>query len=249
VPAATAEITSDASRSALEHRASPEIAAEFGTDFLDPLTSEETIRRRAEMLLSIDEGLGRIFASLEARGTLDQTVIVFTSDNGYFFGEHGFSIERRMPYDESIRSPLLVRYPPRIPAGQLVDELALSIDLAPTLLDFGQAPIGNHIQGRSLVPLLTGESPPWRESILIEFFTYENPMPWLVHMDYRAVRTHRYKYIHWLRHRPELYDIVADPWEMTNLIEQPAMREVAVELRRELGRLSLEALDLDVAAR
>jgi N-acetylglucosamine-6-sulfatase len=198
------------------------------------------------MLLSVDEGVGRISAALEARGILDETLILFTSDNGYFFGEHGFSIERRMPYDESIRSPLLVRYPPLVEAGTRVDALTLSIDIAPTLLDVGQAVIGDHIQGRSLVPLLAGDAAPWRESILVEFYTYENPMPWLVDMDYRAVRTDRYKYIHWVRHEAELYDLAADPFEMRNLIDEPAMADVVSELRTELGRLTLEAVGLGI---
>lgn len=244
VPQDLSELESAASREALEYRDSDEITDVFGVDFLDPLTSEETIRRRAEMLLSIDEGLGRIMESLEAKGILDETVIVFTSDNGYFFGEHGFSIERRMPYDESIRSPILIRYPEMIEAGTVIDGLALSIDLAPTILDFGQAQIGDHIQGRSLVPLLTGGGDGWRESVLIEFYTYENPMPWLMDMDYRAVRTAEYKYIHWVQHEDELYDLIADPLELHNLIADPEMAGVVEELRQELGRLSLEALGL-----
>jgi arylsulfatase A-like enzyme len=87
----------------------------------------------------------------------------------------------------------------------------------------------------------------WRESILVEFYTYENPMPWLVDMDYRAVRTDRYKHIHWVRHPAEPYDLTADPFEMTNLIDRPASGAVAEEMRRELGRLSLEALGLTPA--
>jgi N-acetylglucosamine-6-sulfatase len=237
-------LESEAARSALSLRASEEIAREFGDDFLDPLTSEETIRRRAEMLLSIDEGVGRILGALEGRGILDETVVLFTSDNGYFFGEHGFSIERRMPYDESIRSPLLIRYPPRIGAGTTTAGLVLSIDIAPTLLDFAQAGIGEHIQGTSLVPLLTGDATDWRESVLIEFYTYENPMPWLVDMDYRAVRTERYKYIHWVHHGDELYDLTADPLEMQNIADDRGMERMVDELRAELGRLSLEALGL-----
>jgi N-acetylglucosamine-6-sulfatase len=244
VPDSLGGITSRASRRALELRASPEVTDVFGEDFLDPLTREPTIRRRAEMLLSVDQGLGRLLAALEARGILDETLILFTSDNGYFFGEHGFSIERRMPWDESIRSPLLVRYPPRVAAGTRVDELALSIDVAPTILELAGAEIGDHIQGRSLVPLLTGEDTEWRESVLIEFYTYENPMPWLTHMDYRALRTSRHKYIHWVHHEPELYDVVADPYETRNLIGEPGMDTVAARLRAELGRLSLEALGL-----
>jgi N-acetylglucosamine-6-sulfatase len=244
VPRDLIELESAASRHALEVRAGDAVLSVFGRDFLDPLTSEETIRRRAEMLLAIDEGLGEILALLDRRAILNETLILFTSDNGYFFGEHGFSIERRMPYDEAIRSPLLVRYTPRIPPGTRVDALALSIDLAPTLLDFAQAEIGEHIQGRSLLPLLTGESTAWREAVMIEFYTYENPMPWLVDMDYRAVRTQQYKYIHWVQHEDELYDLVADPLETHNIIDDPKMGGVVAELRAELGRLSLEALGL-----
>jgi N-acetylglucosamine-6-sulfatase len=244
VPTTADEIGSAAARRALAIRDSPLITDAFGEDFLDPLTRESTIRRRAEMLLAIDEGLGSVMAALEEQGVLDETLILFTSDNGYFFGEHGFSIERRMPYDESIRSPILVRYPPAIEAGLQVDDLALSIDVAPTLLDFAGAPIGDHIQGRSLMPLLTGTDVPWRESVMVEFYTYENPMPWLTDMDYRAVRTEQFKYIHWNRHPDELYDLHADPLETTNLIDEPGMEEVVEELRAELGELTLEALEL-----
>jgi N-acetylglucosamine-6-sulfatase len=247
VPSGLDEITSAASRRALEYRASSEISEVFGEDFLDPMTRESTIQRRAEMLLAIDEGLGEIMAVLEEQGILDETLILFTSDNGYFFGEHGFSIERRMPYDESIRSPILVRYPPRIEAGTQVDGLTLSIDIAPTILDFAGAEISDRIQGRSLVPLLTGQVDDWRESVLVEFYTYENPMPWLTDMDYRAVRTDRYKYIHWVRHEGELYDLEADPYETTNLIDDPRMSEVVAGLRKELGGLALQALGLDGA--
>ena len=235
---------SRSARAALTYRASPEVADVFGEDFLDPMTRESTIRRRAEMLLAIDEGLGRLMSALEEQGELDETLILFTSDNGYFFGEHGFSIERRMPYDESIRSPILVRYPPRIEAGLQVDGLTLSIDVAPTLLDFAGAEIGDHIQGRSLLPLLTGADAAWRESVMVEFYTYENPMPWLTDMDYRAVRTDRYKYIHWVKHEDELYDLEADPFETTNLIGSPDMTGVVDELRAELGGLALVALGL-----
>jgi N-acetylglucosamine-6-sulfatase len=117
---------------------------------------EATIRRRAEMILAVDEGLGRIMARLDSLGLLDRTAIVLTSDNGFFFGEHGLTTERRLPYEESIRNPLLVRYPPRVRAGSRPDGLALTVDLAPTLLELAGAPVGAHIQGRSLVPLFAG---------------------------------------------------------------------------------------------
>jgi N-acetylglucosamine-6-sulfatase len=244
VPAETGAIVSAATRSALELRSSAPISSIFGDDFLDPLTAESTIRERAEMMLAVDESVGRIVALLEERGILDETLILFTSDNGYFFGEHGFSIERRMPYEESIRMPLLIRYPPMIGAGTRSDGLASSIDLAPTLLDVAGAPIGEHIQGRSLLPLLAGDTAGWRAAVLIEFYSYENPMPWLVDMDYRAIRTQQYKYVHWLRFEDELYDVVADPYEQRNLIGDPGMAHVAAQLRSELGRLTVEAVGL-----
>ncbi len=230
---------------ALAYRASEAITKKF-SGILDPGTSEETIRRRAEMILAVDEGLGRIMTTLKTRGILDDTVIVLTSDNGFFFGEHGLSLERRLPYEESIRNPLLMRYPPLVPAGARPRGLALSVGLAPTMLDLAGAEIGEHIQGRSLVPLLLGDSADWRKSVLVEFYTYENPMPWLMDMDYRAVRTERYKYIHWIRHArmDELYDLETDPYEVQNLIDAPQMADVRQDLRAELERLVLEALGL-----
>lgn len=235
-------------RRALANRASDDITRTFG-GILDPGTSEETIRRRAEMLLAVDEGLGRVLDALAERGILDETMIVLTSDNGFFYGEHGLSLERRLPYEESIRNPLLIRYPPLVPAGLRVPELALSVDLAPTVLEVGGVPIGGEIQGRSLVPLFRGDARGWRHSLLVEFYTYENPMPWLVDMDYRAVRTDRYKYVHWMQHPDldELYDLAADPYEMRNLADDPAEVGVRRDLRAELGRLVLDAMGLGAA--
>ncbi len=234
----------------LRYRDSAEMAQEFGF-MLDLGTSEETIRRRAEMVLAVDEGLGRMIAALEALGTLDSTMIVFTSDNGFFFGEHWLSQERRLPYEESIRLPLLVRYPPLAAAGARIQGLTLSVDLAPTVLDVGGAEIGTHIQGRSLTPLLRGDDAGWRESALIEFYTYENPRPWLLDMDYRAVRTERYKLIHWMQHpdERELYDLVEDPYELHNLVDEPSMQDVLGELERELSTLVLEAMGLEAPQR
>ncbi len=211
-----------------------------------PRTEEVTIRRRSEMLLAVDEGLGRIIAALDAKGVLDQTVIVLTSDNGFFYGEHGLTSERRLPYEESIRNPLLIRYPPRVTPGSRPDGLALTVDLAPTILELTGAPVGPHIQGRSLVPLLNGHPADWRESMLVEFYTYENPFPHLVDMDYRAVRTDRYKYVHWMRFpdMDELYDLQADPLELRNRVHDPQFAGVRDDLRRELDRLVLSAMGL-----
>ena len=211
-----------------------------------PQADHETIRRRAEMLLAVDESVGRILATLEARGVLDRTVVLLTSDNGFFFGEHGLTLERRLPYEESIRNPLLIRYPALVAAGARPAALASTVDVAPTLLELAGAPIGPHIQGRSLVPVLRGDTRGWRESLLVEFYTYENPFPHLVDMDYRAIRTARYKYIHWMQHpdEVELYDLEADPLELRNLAGEPRLASVQRALREELGRLALEAQGL-----
>ena len=171
---------------------------------------------------------------------------LFTSDNGFFFGEHWLSQERRLPYEESVRLPLLVRYPPLAQAGSKVEGLSLSVDIAPTVLEVGQAEIGDHIQGRSLLPLLQGNNSEWRESVLIEFYTYENPRPWLMDMDYTAIRTDRYKLIHWIQHpnECELYDLETDPYEMRNLVDEPSMSAVLRELENDLSRLVIEATGL-----
>lgn len=214
-------------------------------DGLQP-TAETTIRRRAEMMLAVDESMGRIVDALEALGILDNTFILFTSDNGFFYGEHGLSIERRMPYDESIRTPMIVRYPLLAARNAERSEIVASIDIAPTVLDIAGAPIGDQIQGRSFVPLLQGLTAGWRESLLIEFYTYENPFSWLVDMDYRALRTARYKYIHWIQHpnENELYDLETDPYELQNLIDDPMMTGTLADLRRQLALAAMDAMGL-----
>jgi N-acetylglucosamine-6-sulfatase len=198
------------------------------------------------MILAVDDGVGRMVAALEDLGILDKTVILFTSDNGFFYGEHNLSLERRLPYEESIRSPLILRFPPVAEPGSRIEGLVASVDLAPSLLELAGAPIGDHIQGRSFVPLLLGRTETGRESVFVEFFTYENPFPWLVDMDYRAIRTRRYKYIHWVHHpeEGELYDLQEDPLEMRNLIAEPGMRQVLQELRAEIREAALHAIGL-----
>ena len=207
--------------------------------------SQEEIRLRAAMMASVDEGVGLLLGSLERSGTLDRTLIVFVSDNGYFFGEHGLGPERRFAYEDGIRSPLLVRYPPLVKPGTVVDALTLALDIAPTVLEVAGATPGPHIQGRSLVPLLRGERPAWRTSFLAEYYG-EAAIPWLVAMSYKAVRTDRHKYIDWTQYPDcdELYDLTSDPYELTNLARDPGRARLREELRGELGRLVAESFGL-----
>ncbi len=226
---------------ALQRRRSSEMQAAFGP-ILDVGTSDETIRRRAEMLLAIDEGLGRLLDALEATGKLDDTVIVFTSDNGYFFGEHGASIERRLPYEEAVRTPLIVRYPPLARPGTERADLVFSVDLAPTMIELAGGEDPSNIQGRSIVPLLRGDSGGWRQAGLVEYYSHEQPMPWMRDLSYKVVITERYKLVHWLQQdgKDELYDLWADPFEMTNLMGRPEYASTVESLRDRLDDLVAE---------
>ena len=184
--------------------------------------------------------------TLDSLRILDWTVIVLSSDNGFFFGEHGLTTERRLPYEESIRNPLLMRYPPRIRAASRPDGLALTVDLAPTLLEFAGVPIGSQIQGRSLTPILDGTPRDWRQAVLVEFYTNEQPFPHLLDLDYRAVRTSRYKYIHWVKFpgQDELYDLQRIRSSGANVAQDAAMAGIRSRMRAELARLVIQAIGL-----
>jgi N-acetylglucosamine-6-sulfatase len=199
-------------------------------------TSDETIRNRLRLLAAIDEGVGRIFETLARSKQLDNTLLVFTSDNGYFYGEHGLDEERRLAYEESIRIPLLVRYPAAVKPRSVLDELTLSVDVAPTLLDFASAPPLASAHGASLRPLVEGRRPAWRQSFLIEYFS-DRVMPRIRNMGYDAVRSARWKYIRYteLTGMDELYDLERDPYELDNLASRGG--QPLEEMRRELTRL------------
>jgi N-acetylglucosamine-6-sulfatase len=219
---------------------------QFG-NILDPFTSQRTIRERAEMMLAVDESLGRILHELEEQHILQNTLILFTSDNGYFFGEHGLSVERRLPYEESVKTPLIIRYPPLIPKAVKEKNFVISIDYAPTVLELAGAKIGSQIQGRSLVPLLKGQEKNWRRSFLMECTSFENPWPWLIDTDYKALRKGKFKLIHWVRHpeKDELYDLQADPFEMKNLFSNKLYQSVVASMKKELEHEVAESISLN----
>lgn len=202
-------------------------------------TDDKTIRDRLRMFASVDEGLGRIIDALQKRGALDDTVILLTGDNGYFYGEHGLSEERRLAYEESIRLPLLVRYPKLVRAGSTPAQMALTTDLAPTLLELAGVAPSKTMDGRSLVPTLRGAAPRWRTSFLIEYNS-DTVFPRMHRMGYDAVRTERYKYIRYreLPGMDELYDLERDPYELESLIDSGSHTAVRESLKKELDRLS-----------
>jgi len=187
-------------------------------------------------LLAVDESVGRLLETLQQIGQLDNTFIVFSSDNGYFLGEHRRG-DKRLMYEESIRIPLLVRYPPLIKPGTTVEQMALNIDLAPTLLALAGLPAPAAVQGRSLLPLLRGDRIEWRQAFLYEYFQ-EGWLPGIPTMV--GVRTHRYKYIHYPDLHDdidELYDLRNDPHELSNLAAQPAHARTLAKMKTELATL------------
>jgi arylsulfatase A-like enzyme len=214
---------------------------------LDPLFvgGQEEMRRRAAMMASVDEGVGLLLHELEISKKLDDTCIVFLGDNGYFFGEHGLGAERRFPYEEGIRTAFFVRYPRRIAAGSRVKQMAIALDIAPTMIELAGGKPGPHIQGRSLVSLFKKRNPSWRKSFLIEYYN-EAAWPWIVGMTYKAVRTDTHKLIHWVHKRDvdELYDLAKDPYEMKNVIGSRAHAGMRKRLTTELRKLVADSSGL-----
>jgi N-acetylglucosamine-6-sulfatase len=228
----------------LRQKYAPETRAKYGAE-IDASTSDKTIQGRSEMLLSIDDGLGRLLQQLESTGQLDNTIIIFSGDNGYFYGEHGLSQERRLPYEEAVRAPLLVRWPGRVKAGAKIDTLVSSVDIAPTVLDLAGVSIGPQVQGLSFAPALTGRQGQERQTAYIEY-NGDEVFDWVDRSTYRAIRTKRWKLIHWVQDptRGELYDLVADPCEMTNLHADPRYARQRAVLQAELRKQSDAALGL-----
>jgi len=207
--------------------------------------TQEEIRQRARMMASVDEGVGMLLEELARQKKLDDTLILFLGDNGYFFGEHGLGPERRFAYEEGIRAPFALRYPRKAKAGARIRDLVICQDIAPTLIELAGGRPGAQVQGRSLLPLLAGRRRGWRKSFLIEYWA-EQAMPWLVGMTYKAVRTPRHKLIRWVNRGrdgelDELYDLERDPFELKNLARSARYARVKASLRREMRRLVADA--------
>jgi arylsulfatase A-like enzyme len=181
-----------------------------------------------------DDNVGRLLQTLDELGLAEDTVVVFTSDNGYYHGEHGLG-DKRSVYDESLRIPMLVRYPKAFPKGTTRDELVLNIDIAPTFLDLAGVQPTREMQGTTMRPLLSGKTAPWRQSFLAEYFL-ENSFattPTVV-----AVRTVDAKLIKYPGHDDwtELFDLTADPYETKNLVKDPQRQALLTKMNAEFER-------------
>jgi len=198
-------------------------------------SSDELIRNQLRCLRSIDDGIGEMLRALEETKQLDNSVFVFTSDNGYFWGEHGLG-DKRWAHEESIRIPLIFRYPKMAPQGMTIPHDALNIDIAPTMLAFGGLKPPKDVHGRSLLPLFRREAPSgWRTSFLAEYFE-EGRFPRTP--TWQAIRTPRWKYIRYptLQDSDELYDLASDPGEMRNIINDSAISGTLKNLRQDLEK-------------
>ncbi len=193
---------------------------------------EENYRQRLESLLSIDEGVVRMVETLRAEGELDNTLIVFTSDNGFFHGEHRLPNGKVLVYEPSIRVPLLMRGP-GVPEGARRRQLVTNADLAPTILAAAQADATLPQDGRSLFGLMEDRGLEWGRDLLIE------GAPGVNQPAYDALRTYRYVYAQYANGERELYDLERDPSQLTSLHADPAYAEVQAELAERLGLLSV----------
>lgn len=222
-------------------------------DQLPPdLSREERKRRNYELmvknyyrvLMSVDENVGRVLDVLDKQGLAENTIVVYTSDNGFFLGEHGL-YDKRLMYEPSIRVPLLIRYPDRVKAGVVNrDDMVLNVDIAPTLLQLAGVPVPLGLHGRSMMPLLFGAKVPWRDAFLYEYFEYPAGHCAKKH---RGIRTERWKLIHFFEQPEEweLYDLASDPDERTNLAGNPAHRKTMETLRTRMVSLRAELGDSD----
>jgi len=192
---------------------------------------------------SVDENIGRVLEFLESRKMLDNTLIIYTSDQGFFLGEHGW-YDKRFMYEESMGTPLVMRYPQRM-AGQLVsDQLVLNLDIAPTILEAAGIDAPPDMQGRSLLPLMsTTPEKQWRKSVYYHY--YEFPYGWHNVKKHYGIRTDRYKLIHFYNDIDawELYDLAEDPKEIRNLIDDPSKKGLIDSLKLELEQLRREYRD------
>ena len=191
-------------------------------------------------LRAVDENVGRLLDYLEANKLMENTIIVYTSDQGFYLGEHGW-FDKRFVYDESFKTPLLISWPGHIRAGQRSDALVQNLDFAQTFLDAAGVPAPADMQGQSLIPLVTGK--PWKRDA-VYYHYYEYPAEHMVNRHY-AIVTKKYKLIHYYFKAGEweLIDRVKDPLELKNVYNDPAYASIRKELHKQLEALRVKYKD------
>jgi arylsulfatase A-like enzyme len=192
---------------------------------------------------SVDVNVGRLLDYLDEAGLAENTLVIYTSDQGFFLGDHGL-YDKRFMYEESIRVPFLVRWPEVIKPGEVQSAMGINVDFAPTFMDAAGLPLPADMQGRSLIPLFKGKVPSdWRGSWYYRY--YHDPGDHNTRAHY-GVRTTTHKLIYfWKKNQWEMYDLIADPSELHNLYSDPEQAETVVKLKAELYRLKKELKDDD----
>lgn len=216
---------------------------------------QQYMKRYLACVAAVDENVGRIMAWLEAEGLMEDTIIVYTSDQGFFLGEHGW-FDKRMMYEPGLLTPLIIRWPGHVAPGSVNNDMILNIDHAPTWLDIAGGKIPDSMQGKSYKSILEGKTPPdWRQAVYYRYW---------MHLDgshnvpaHYGIRTQRYTLIHFygkalgmkgakdkdLAPEWELYDNQKDPQQVRNVFGDPAYAPVLADLRKELEKLKREAGD------
>ncbi|MCG3177851.1 MAG: Arylsulfatase [Phycisphaerae bacterium] len=213
------------------------------------------IKDYLRVIASVDDNVGRVLDYLDAEGLTDNTLVIYTSDQGFFLGDHGW-FDKRFMYEQSLRMPFILRYPREVAAGSVNGDIVTNVDFAPLFLDLAGLPAPADMQGRSFRPLLGGRTPDdWQQSMYYRYWMHKDN-PHNVYAHY-GVRTRRYKLIYYYAdplgqpganagcEEPEweLFDLEADRDEMRNVYADPAYAAVARDLKRELHRLQAELGD------
>ena len=203
------------------------------------------MRDYAKVLKTLDDNIGRTLDYLEKAGLKDSTLVVYTSDQGFYMGEHGW-FDKRFMYEESLNTPLVMSLPKGLQARGDIKEMVQNIDYAPTFLEIAGAPAPSDIQGVSLLPLLQGKHPKsWRKSVYYHY--YEYPAEHSVKRHYGVRSSDGYKLIHFYNdiNHWELFNLNADPSELHNIYGQPGTEKVTKRLMNELIRLQKQYDDQD----
>ncbi len=214
------------------------------------MTSEEKMRWKYQRYMqdylacisSVDDNIGRVLNYLDENSLSENTIVVYTSDQGFYLGEHGW-FDKRFIYDESFKTPLMIRWPNEIQAGITNEEMVQNLDFAQTFLEAAQIKTPDDMQGESLIPLLMGNEDEWNRDA-VYYHYYEYPAVHMVKRHYGII-TKEFKLAHFYYDVDEweLYDRKIDPQEMKNVYDDPAYSDVVVELKTELAELRIKYKD------
>ncbi len=192
---------------------------------------------------SVDDGVGELLDYLKEAGLDNNTIVIYTSDQGFYLGEHGW-FDKRFMYEESFKTPLLMRYPKEIKEGTVIGKLVQNLDFAPTFLDYAGIDIPEEMQGESFRRLVSGKTKKWRDAVYYTYYEYPS-----VHMVKRhyGVATERYKLMHFYYDIDEweMYDLEKDPMEMKSVYNDPAYADVQAMLHKRLDELRVKYGDSD----